>query len=744
LRKLIYLLAILVILIASPIEAKQWVYPATSLTGGGTGALDAIDGQNLQDGDMAKVTNSTGTYDYYLDSTSGLSENSPRVIAPDVNAGTKRWILVKDPSKYYVNSGAADQGLDGNDYSLWDIAGNIGTTKKATVIFPHTASGTTTAFSFATRLDLSAYSNITFQIENGAVLVPASGVTIALPRPGNLSHNPEQTLFNVSAAGSGVTFYQPGNIRPEMYGADNTGATDSYAAMNAAVYCVKAMDYSTYNQGATLLLKSGGIYKLGTSLFLGSETATGAVRNVSVDGEGQATLLIAHTGIGVDWTGAHFKKMEHVRIQLDTTTIPSIGMLLSRYAHAGNGGLTTLRDVGIYGTATLAGLYNYASEEFNADNCEFRVTAPYVAVVTRSNELAVTIPHEDGSLADESATNFYFNQCTFYSLGASGSATNSLLIGSAGNVHFINSQFHDAAEDIALVKLRKEATSVNQPSAISFYGCLFHDKYLYGIQIDGATSQITVDGSNQWGTATGAGAADIIATASSNVKYSYFEANSIDFSAANADLLSSNEIHLSGTTQVFKAGRYCYADVFHDSGATVNVTTPSLFFGSIRNADTGQVQTYHPSFVNLTLAQTSGTTEAPLMEISGVSGFRGSRFSVKAGGYFNNDNGGQQSVVMYFGTASGITVIPAYPHTDNNDWSVEMDCFASKGSNTNQYCILSGITNTSTGTTPTMLYHRSRWNPGTNITSGNTVAFHGICTDSGDTVYQQYLDVNFK
>lgn len=69
-------------------------YPATVLTGGGTGALDAIDGAGLADGDASFVVTSEGIYFYFLDADSGLTENSPYVISPDANAGTKRWIYI--------------------------------------------------------------------------------------------------------------------------------------------------------------------------------------------------------------------------------------------------------------------------------------------------------------------------------------------------------------------------------------------------------------------------------------------------------------------------------------------------------------------------------------------------------------------------------------------------------------------------------------------------------------------------
>jgi hypothetical protein len=70
-------------------------YRRTSLTGGGTGALDAIDGATLADNDLCIVMDTSGNcHIYRLSASSGASESSPSVISPDANAGTKRWILV--------------------------------------------------------------------------------------------------------------------------------------------------------------------------------------------------------------------------------------------------------------------------------------------------------------------------------------------------------------------------------------------------------------------------------------------------------------------------------------------------------------------------------------------------------------------------------------------------------------------------------------------------------------------------
>jgi len=69
------------------------MYGFIALTGGGQGALDAIDGTDLDDQDLATGVVDGKALQYWLDIDSGLAEDPPNVIAPDTNAGDKRWIL---------------------------------------------------------------------------------------------------------------------------------------------------------------------------------------------------------------------------------------------------------------------------------------------------------------------------------------------------------------------------------------------------------------------------------------------------------------------------------------------------------------------------------------------------------------------------------------------------------------------------------------------------------------------------
>jgi len=68
------------------------IYFRQALTGGTADALDGIDGAVLADQDAALVITSEWSYIYHLNAESGQAESSPDIIAPDINAGDKRWI----------------------------------------------------------------------------------------------------------------------------------------------------------------------------------------------------------------------------------------------------------------------------------------------------------------------------------------------------------------------------------------------------------------------------------------------------------------------------------------------------------------------------------------------------------------------------------------------------------------------------------------------------------------------------
>ncbi len=97
-------------------------YGAISLTGGGVGALDTIDGAVLNDLDAAFVQILGKVYFYTLDDDSAAAEDSPNVISPDANAGTKRWVL--QGIGLSINDTSASLSLAWGDTGFYEVAAN--------------------------------------------------------------------------------------------------------------------------------------------------------------------------------------------------------------------------------------------------------------------------------------------------------------------------------------------------------------------------------------------------------------------------------------------------------------------------------------------------------------------------------------------------------------------------------------------------------------------------------------------
>ena len=84
---------LLMLLLALPIQAAQF-FPAVCLTGGTTGCIDKIDGATVNTGDVVFYVSSSGEYRTYVLISDNATDDGDLVIAPDANAGTKRWHLV--------------------------------------------------------------------------------------------------------------------------------------------------------------------------------------------------------------------------------------------------------------------------------------------------------------------------------------------------------------------------------------------------------------------------------------------------------------------------------------------------------------------------------------------------------------------------------------------------------------------------------------------------------------------------
>ncbi len=175
-KKFLLVLLFSLILVASSFAASK-TYTKKSLVGGGTGALDAIDGDDLADGYRAIVVTENGVYTYLLNATSGEAEQAPLIIAPDSNAGNKRWILSNTLSgkTFCPNPGAYDQGITGNSDTLKYAIDTAGSDIVKILLRNTSANGTTT---YTLTTDETIPSNVILVFDPGAVLGGAGTLTI--------------------------------------------------------------------------------------------------------------------------------------------------------------------------------------------------------------------------------------------------------------------------------------------------------------------------------------------------------------------------------------------------------------------------------------------------------------------------------------------------------------------------------------------------------------------------------------
>lgn len=126
------------------------IYPFANLTGGVDDSyLDYTDGDNLTDGDFALGIDANGIHRAYrLNATSGATENSPYIIAPDTNPGTKRWELMAPGGAMthieYTKATAQSFPSGNTDTILYDteVEDTLSEYNTTTGVFTATAAGT--------------------------------------------------------------------------------------------------------------------------------------------------------------------------------------------------------------------------------------------------------------------------------------------------------------------------------------------------------------------------------------------------------------------------------------------------------------------------------------------------------------------------------------------------------------------------------------------------------------------------
>ena len=224
------------------------------LTGGAAGDLDSYDGDLLNDGDIAIIAVADNkTYYYVLDATSGATENSPFVIAPDTNAGDKRWIWLEESVPDVEHFG----GLEAAVSAIGSTPMTVSVTTDQTI---------TGALSIPSTLNLYIPHKISISAAS-AQTITVEGIIIA-PR--------------VQFVGSNVTLSFHADaiehiVLPEWWGENTTpGTTDMATEIQAALT-------SLTNSGGTVSFAET-TYRVNTALSF--PIVSSAITDITIQGAG--------------------------------------------------------------------------------------------------------------------------------------------------------------------------------------------------------------------------------------------------------------------------------------------------------------------------------------------------------------------------------------------------------------------------------------------------------------------------
>ena len=127
-KNIIYFLIVCLALVAitAKSHAAHKTYYRTVVNDGSAASLDALDGDDLNDGDRCFVMTSSLLYFYRLNASSGATEDDPTIITPNTNAGSKRWILIGVSINYDSMIALTSGSGDGQHYheELTDSGGS--------------------------------------------------------------------------------------------------------------------------------------------------------------------------------------------------------------------------------------------------------------------------------------------------------------------------------------------------------------------------------------------------------------------------------------------------------------------------------------------------------------------------------------------------------------------------------------------------------------------------------------------
>lgn len=482
----------------------------------------------------------------------------------------------------------------------------------------------------------------------GDVIVPKN-ITLHVLRAGRINGTYNLSIGNLVAGrwqifGMGATkptvSFEPGAVEhgyyPEWWGADPTGATDSGAALEEMIAAIKRSGVGSYGDTsyiqAPVSLAPKATYLCQRGLFPG-QSPTDGVGVYGVEGHGARIIFENVAGsckVAWDLTGKKFGYLHDVTFQggipnSDQFPVysnpPEILVLMSRPYHVGGGANAHhWQNIQLRGAATVAGVYNYGSEGWHVSDTTFWLASPAPVVITKSNFLGYTIPHEWGGayapLGSESCTEFLFHRVNFFNTTLTGLSNPntfcSLLVESASMTKIDHCEIGASyVADIPLVRL--VSGYVNAAFLINNFqitNTTFHPApsvitlpilpsgnvttgtdYKYGVyfQHGGAGTlasfrRVNLD-QNTW---NGSTSADIIAE--ENVRlYSFrteLPSGILDLSASGCGVYDDSSIWIGATATIHVDSELRGALYMH-SRATVTFDDPAKVFAKIWVTDNG-------------------------------------------------------------------------------------------------------------------------------------------------------------
>lgn len=157
--------------------------------------------------------------------------------------GDQRFAMVEEimaaVGQYIVDPLETDQGAVGRGRTIKAYVDAIGATKVATIKLRHSGAGNTTTYTLTTSETIP--SNITLEVEDGAILHFDNGIT--LTQNGPFIHTGLAKCFTWTDTGKIV--FGPSSIKeayPQYWGAKGDGSTDDSTAIDKMFECFMSME----------------------------------------------------------------------------------------------------------------------------------------------------------------------------------------------------------------------------------------------------------------------------------------------------------------------------------------------------------------------------------------------------------------------------------------------------------------------------------------------------------------------